>query len=109
MGHVNTLTKNFFEIVDRPLNVMQHYMEYSNTKALNIIAAKIFADKLKKYNVKVYSINPGMTYTNMHVNAFKTFAKFQLYLPINFMKYASMIYSQVIFFFNNESMLILFR
>lgn len=94
LAHINNLTLKYFENRHVSKTILQYYIEYGNTKTLNIIAAKIFADKLNKYNIKTFSINPGMTYTQMHENTFNVLNR-KFNIPTSLNRLFSRTFSQV--------------
>lgn len=101
LAHLNDLTtKSFSE--DHKLHVLYGFFLYGNSKALILMATKIFGQKLKKYDIKVYAVNPGMTSTPMQEKVYDNALKIQSLirlLPRTIYNWYNNLFSQVIVYF----------
>ncbi|KAK9874730.1 hypothetical protein WA026_005545 [Henosepilachna vigintioctopunctata] len=53
-------------ITEYELNIYNDYMVYQNAKLCNVLVAKEFADRFQKYNIRVYSADPGIVRTKLY-------------------------------------------
>ncbi|KAK9890941.1 hypothetical protein WA026_012281 [Henosepilachna vigintioctopunctata] len=58
--------KDIFNITEYELNIYNSYMIYQNAKLCNVLAAQEFAERLQKYNIRVYSADPGMVRSKLY-------------------------------------------
>lgn len=63
LAHINNLSVN--NLVESTSYIVGSGFNYSNSKYCNILAAQEFGSKLKKYNIMVYSADPGIIRTKI--------------------------------------------